>query len=63
MHENPNQQDSTAQSLRQVVRFLRVLWHRRLVMAGLLTLFAALGSLHYLTAYTNFFGICPVADR
>ncbi|MCK4685243.1 MAG: hypothetical protein KAT44_09815, partial [Pirellulales bacterium] len=42
--------DSTAQSIRQAVRFLRVLWHRRTIIIGTLTLCCMLGGLYYATA-------------
>ena len=42
--------DSTAQSIRQAVRFLRVLWHRRIIIIGTLALCAMLGGLYYATA-------------
>ena len=51
MLEHENQQtESTAQTIRQAVRFLRVLWHRRIVVMGTLTLCGMLGGLYYATA-------------
>ena len=42
--------DSTAQSMRQAVRFLRVLWHRRIIIMSTLALCGMLGGLYYATA-------------
>jgi uncharacterized protein involved in exopolysaccharide biosynthesis len=54
MLENENQQpESTAQTIRQAVRFLRVLWHRRIVVMGTLTVCGMLGGLYYATGNTN----------
>ncbi len=51
MLEHENQEtESTAQTIRQVVRFLRVLWHRRIVVMGTLALCGMLGGLYYATA-------------
>ena len=51
MLEHENQEpDSTAQTIRQAVRFLRVLWHRRIVVMGTLALCGMLGGLYYATA-------------
>ena len=51
MLEHENQQpESTAQTIRQAVRFLRVLWHRRIVVMGTLALCGTLGGLYYATA-------------
>ena len=51
MLEHENQQpESTAQTIRQAVRFLRVLWHRRIVVMGTITLCGMLGGLYYATA-------------
>ena len=51
MLEHENQEpDSTAQTIRQAVRFLRVLWHRRIIVMGTLTLCSMLGGLYYATA-------------
>ena len=51
MLEHENQQpDSTAQTIRQAVRFLRVLWHRRIIVMGTLALCGMLGGLYYATA-------------
>jgi hypothetical protein len=51
MLEHENQQpESTAQTIRQAVRFLRVLWHRRIVVMGTLALCGMLGGLYYATA-------------
>ena len=50
MLERENQEpDSTAQTIRQAVRFLRVLWHRR-ILYGTLALCGMLGGLYYATA-------------
>ena len=46
-HQEP---ESTAQTIRQVVRFLRVLWHRRIIVMGTLVLCGMLGGLYYATA-------------
>ena len=51
MLEHEHQQtESTAQTIRQAVRFLRVLWHRRIVVMGTLALCGMLGGLYYATA-------------
>ena len=51
MLEHENQEtDSTAQTIRQAVRFLRVLWHRRIIVMGTLVLCGMLGGLYYATA-------------
>ena len=51
MTEQQNQEsDSTAHSIRQLIRFLRVVWHRRLVIIGTLTISSMLGSLYFYTA-------------
>ncbi|MFM8633616.1 MAG: GumC family protein, partial [Planctomycetia bacterium] len=42
--------DSTAQTIRHAIRFLRVLWHRRLVVVGSLVVCGMLGGLYYATA-------------
>ena len=42
--------DSTAQTLKHIVRFLRVVWHRRVVVFGTLFLCGLLGGLYYATA-------------
>ena len=47
MLEHENQEpDSTAQTIRQAVRFLRVLWHRRIVVMGTLALCGILGGFY-----------------
>ena len=51
MLEHEHQEtESTAQTIRQAVRFLRVLWHRRIVVMGTLALCGMLGGLYYATA-------------
>ena len=45
-----NNLTQTAQTIRQAVRFLRVLWHRRIVVMGTLALCGMLGGLYYATA-------------
>ena len=48
-HEK-HEPESTAQTIRQAVRFLRVLWHRRIIVMGTLALCGMLGGLYYATA-------------
>ncbi|MDA1038716.1 MAG: Wzz/FepE/Etk N-terminal domain-containing protein, partial [Planctomycetota bacterium] len=44
------QPDSTAQTIQQAIRFLRVVWHRRIVVMGTLLLCGMLGGLYFFTA-------------
>jgi len=50
LEHDDHEPDSTAQTIRQAIRFLRVVWHRRIVVVGTLAVCGMLGGLYYTTA-------------
>lgn len=50
LDHDDHEPDSTAQTIRQAIRFLRVAWHRRILVMGTLAVCGMLGGLYFATA-------------
>ena len=50
LDHDDHEPDSTAHTIRQAIRFLRVVWHRRIVVVGTLAVCGMLGGLYFATA-------------